>query len=78
MEMLDSSTWSDISSRLVETFLVHTAAIIPVVTRAEVPTASQALLNAMAAVAAARSGVPMPVFEVLRHVVQREIEVNGG
>lgn len=77
LDALHSSSWSDISSRLVEKFLVHAAGIVPVVTRAQVPSASQPLLNAMAAVAAARSSVPPVVFEALQHVVQRDIEENG-
>jgi hypothetical protein len=78
LDVLHSSSWGEISARLVDQFLTHVAEIIPVVTRAQAPSASQFVRNAMAAVAAARSDVPVVVFEALRHLVQWEIEENGA
>lgn len=76
-ESLSSNSWTEVASRLVDTFLAHTAPILPIVSHLEAPQAPSQLSHAMSAVSAARSNVPSVVFDTLRGQVQRELDENG-
>lgn len=73
--------WNQVVARLVEGFLSHVAALLPVVTREELEVegvqSPQLLRYAMAAVAAARSDCPKEIFDALRHLIKKGLTEEG-
>ncbi len=77
MEALTSESWTEVVSRLVETYLVHVGPMIPIVTREDMSDVTSLLVHAMAAVAAARRNCPKEIFETLRFIVKRDMSEQG-
>ncbi|KAK8844790.1 hypothetical protein IAR55_006640 [Kwoniella newhampshirensis] len=73
LEALRSPSWNEVVNRLVETYLVHVSPLMPILLREEMGEASQSMIHAMAAVAAARSNCPKPIFDCLRLIVKQEM-----
>ncbi|KAK4685961.1 hypothetical protein P7C73_g4178, partial [Tremellales sp. Uapishka_1] len=71
LDALRSDNWTEVVSRLVETYLTHYTPLIPIVNKDDMSGAKQLLLLSMAAVAASRSNCPGEIFETLRFVVRK-------
>lgn len=77
MDALSTDSWSEVVSRLVETYFVDISPMIPVVTREDMGDASPTLVHAMAGVAAGRRNCPKEIFDTLRYIIKKHLDEQG-